>query len=265
LFFVAGAFLAGETLALAPPRRVTAVPVLALCLGATGWAILPPASGPLAPRQGRFTPARGLEPGRFPERAAEFLAAARSAGRDSGPRYAEVAHGGALLWRLYPPRQVFFDGRMELEPGLIREIGAARSSARAWEDLRRRRGAVGGLVRYDDRRRLVVQTPGAGGAPEQRTPNALLFGVERYALVYWDDDVMLYLSRAVAENEPFLAAEYRAVQPEDTVWTLEQAADPAFRARALAEVERKLGEDPACVRAAWLRRRLLALPPAGGR
>ncbi|MEO8503504.1 MAG: hypothetical protein ABI609_06360 [Acidobacteriota bacterium] len=263
LFFVAGAFLAGETLALAPPRRVIGLPVVGVCLVALWWTILPPESGPLAPRQGLFRLARGLEPGRFPERAADFLARAARDGRDIGPLYNEFAHGGYLLWRLYPPRQVLFDGRMELEPGLIREIGAARRSADDWDAFLRGRGAVGGLVRYDDRRRPVIAAApqGVSGATvvEQRTPSAVLFGTERYALVYWDDAVMLFLSRRAPQNAPFLAAEYRAVQPEDTGWTLERAADATFRALAIAEVERKLAEDPACARAAWLHARLIAL------
>ena len=275
LFFVAGLFLAGETLALrskvatpAPPGTAPAarplLPVAGaafLCLLLAAWSLHPPTSGPLAPRQGRFELSHGLAPGRFPVAAADWLAR----NPDVGPLYNELAHGGYLLWRLYPPRQVFLDGRMELEPTLLREIVAARTGAESWRAFLRRRGAAGALVRYEDRTRPVFATDPATGKPvvvANQTPNAALFPAARWALVYWDDEVMLFLDRALPENRPYLAGEY-ALQPEDTTATLARAADdPQYRAQALADAERRLAENPGLRRAAWLRERLRALAAA---
>lgn len=272
LFFVTGLFLAAETLALrrtagapAPPERdlpagsaLTLVGATLLCLLLATWCLFPPASGPLAPRQGRFELSRGLAPHRFPVAAADWL----ERHPDIGPLYNELAHGGYLLWRLYPPRQVFLDGRMELEPALLREIEAARSDAGSWQRFLRHRGAAGALVRYEDRARPVFAIDPATSKPvvvARQTPNAVLFPPDLWALVYWDDDVMLFLDRALAANRPFLTHSY-AIQPEDTAATLARAGDdPRYRAQALADVERRLAEDPALLRAAWLRERLREL------
>ena len=273
LFFVAGAFLAAETLALrrsargsagaatGPPAAPAAVAAGAAvaCLVLAAWCLHPPERGPLAPRQGRFELSRGIAPHRFPEAAADWL----ELHPGIGPLYNELAHGGYLLWRLYPPRQVFLDGRMELEPNLLREIEAARTGAESWQLFLRRRGATGALVRYEDRPRPVFATDPATGRPAvvaRQTPNAALFPATLWALVYWDDEAMIFLDRAPAENRPFLAAEYAAIQPEDTAATLARAsADPDYRAQALADVERRLGEKPRLRRAAWLRDKLRAL------
>lgn len=274
LFFVAGTFLAAETLALrrspdqagAATRQRTesaarATVASCACVLLAAWCIHPPASGPLAPRQGRFELSHGIAPGRFPVAAADWLE--RHPG--VGPLYNELAHGGYLLWRLYPPRQVFLDGRMELEPALLREIEAARSGAESWRAFLRRRGAAGALVRYEDRPRPVYAADPATGTPvvvANQTPNAALFPAERWALAYWDDEVMLFLDRALPENWPYLAGEY-AIQPEDTNATLARAGDdPQYRTQALADAERRLAENPGLRRAAWLRERLRALAVA---
>lgn len=271
LFFVTGAFFAAETLALRRSARESTattgqrmqaaagpVAVSCACLLLAAWCLHPPASGPLAPRQGRFELSRGIAPHRFPEAAANWL----EQHPGIGPLYNELAHGGYLLWRLYPPRQVFLDGRMELEPNLLREIEAARSGAETWQKFLRQRGAAGALVRYEDRLRPVFATDPVTGKPvvvARQTANAALFPAALWALVYWDDEVMLFLDRALAENRPHLANEY-AIQPEDTAATLVRAGDdPQYRVRALADVERRLAEAPALLRAAWLRDRLRAL------
>ncbi len=231
----------------------------ALAAAAAVWSAFPPASGPLRARHGSLGWGTGLASGRFPERAAEVL------GRhpELGPLYNEFAHGGYLLWRLFPPRQVFLDGRMELEPELLRELAAARESAHAWSDLLARRGAVGALVRYESRRVPVYEPDGRGGlrTAGTSTANSLLFPRELWDLMDWDDETMLF----VRPGSPgWSAAPYRAVDPEDLRATLERVAgDPAFRTAVLAEVERKLSSQPDCARALWLRQALLGSAPAG--
>ena len=118
------------------------------------------------------------------------------------------------------------------------------------------RGAVGALVRYEDRRRPVFEPDGSGGFRQvgESTANALLFPPERWALVEWDDEAMLFL-RPGAPG--WIEDPYRLVQPEDLAGTLARAAaDPAVRAAILAELDRKLETDPASRRARWLRDRL---------
>lgn len=260
LFFVAAAFFAGECLAepalrdrKPPPeaaardRRVAALS-LVLCLLAATWVVLPPGSGPLAPRQGRYSTGVGIEPGRFP---VQLAGAVETEWRDVGHLFNNVAWGGYLLWRLYPPRQVFVDGRNEVDPGILREIAAARRSERGWAELLARHDVDGALVRYEDRL-LQVLEPGTGGAPvvARRSPNALLFPRERFALVDWDDTGMLLVRRTPERAERLARKEYRHLHPEDWRWTLARAArEPAFRRAALAEAERRLRQAPPSERA----------------
>jgi hypothetical protein len=267
LFFAAAAPFAAHALAAASPgarsartERRLAAAVVALAFAVTLWCAAPPASGPLRARHGSLRWGFGLAPGRFPVRAAERLAAVPAV----GPLYNELAHGGYLLWRLHPPRQVFLDGRMELEPELLGELERARSDPRQWETLLRREGAVGALVRYQPRPVPIVEPDGRGGFRRvgESTPNAVLFPRERWRLVDFDDETMLFLlPEATGWSEP----PFVAVEPEDVGATLRGAAgDAALRAAALAELDRKLAAQPDCRRALWLRAELTRAPGGAG-
>lgn len=269
LFYAAGAPFAARSLAaLGEVRRLGrrserrwAFGAVAIAVTAAVWAAFPPASGPLRPRHGGLSLGIGLAEGRFPVRAVERLA-----GRDDiGPLYNEFAHGGYLLWRLHPPRQVFLDGRMELEPSLLHELVAARRSPEAWRNLLVARGATGALVRYETRPVPVVEPDGRGGfrVVETRTANAYLFPRRLWDLVDWDDETMLFVPTD-AEVAGFTP--YRSVEPEDVAWMLRRAAtDEGYRRAASVEIERKLAEQPDCRRAAWLldQMRGLSAKPSG--
>lgn len=268
LFFVGAAFFAGEILAdlsrVRDPnqeeRPLAKLLVPLACLLAAFWCVLPPSRGPLRPRQGAFRPGFGIEPGRFPEKAVDDLAKRQKAGNSVGNLYNDVAFGGYLLWRLYPPRQVFIDARNEVNPGLFHELAAARASEEGWTALLARYGIDGALVRYDDRPRPVLSPPVFPGGPprmEHHTTNALFFPRERFALVYWDDVAMIFLRRTPEREALLEREEYRFVHPEDWRATLAQAeADPLFRAAALKEIERRLHEDPEVGRALQIRQAL---------
>ena len=100
----------------------------------------------------------------------------------------------------------------------------------------------------------------------RHTPDAVFFPREEFALVAWDDVGML-LVRRTAERAALLAGtEYRAVHPEDWEWMLERAAgDPGYRRAALADLDRRLTDEPPCSRAERLRDALLGRSGAGRR
>lgn len=265
--FVGAFFLASECMAeLAtsdwrPPvrsSRARLLPVLACLLG-IAWCLWPPTSGPLAPRQGRYTFGSGLEPGRFPDKAVDFVEQVP----ELGNLYNNVAFGGYLLWRLFPPRQIFNDGRNELNPDFLRELATARKDSQAWYALLDRYQIDGALVRYDRRRRPVLEPPlVAGDEPRvvHLTSNSILFTPDRFALVYWDDLGMVYLARRPARRQLLEELEYLFVNPEDPEATLQAANDdPAKLRSTLHEVERRLREDPDCRLAAALQLELSEL------
>jgi len=266
LFYVVAAPFAARALgeltevrnASARSRRTLSIGSLAACVATVVWCASPPASGPLRPRHGGLRLGVGVAAGQFPVR----MAAELERHPDIGPLYNEFAHGGYLLWRLFPPRRVFLDGRMELEPQLLHELAAGRRSPASWRAVLTRRGAVGALVRYEARPVPIVE-PGPDGAlrvVERRTANSYLFDRALWNLVDWDDEAMLFL---LPDASGWSGEPYRFVDPEDPERTLRRAAeDEAFRRSALAEVERKLADQPDCARAAAIRARLTSL--AGG-
>lgn len=261
LFYVGAAFFAGECLATlhrrvpsdpaTSPARARRLRLLAtaLCLLAAVWVVVPPTRGPLAPRQGRYHLGFGLERNRFPVHLADEV----EEWPGLGNLYNNVAWGGYLLWRLYPPRQIFSDGRNEVDPELLRELAAARRSSRAWRDLLERHRIDGAVVRYEDRLLEVLEPPAEVGGPPtvtRRTPHAVLFPREEFALVDWDDAGMLLVRRTPEREERLAREEYRAVHPEDRRHTLVRAErDAAFRARVVRELRRRLAEDPPSERA----------------
>jgi hypothetical protein len=233
--------------ALAPAwggRRALAA-TLAAALLAAAWCVSGPLLGPLAPTH---RPGLGVAPGLFPDSGVAALARHAPVGN----LFNAPAFGGYLLYRLNPPRQVFWDTRNEVDPARLREVVEARRSAPGWQALLDRYAIDGALLGYEEVERPVV-VPGAAAPAEAHTASALLFPRESFALVHWDDVSMLFLARTPQRAARLASEEYRFVQPEDWRATLRRAAaDPQFREAVRRELERQLAEDPACRRAAQL-------------
>lgn len=266
LFFVGAALLAARLIALLPSRRIVplgpvGVMALVAAVGASAaaWCIAPPETGPLRPRLGPYAFGSGLEAHRFPEQAVDVLERQPKA----GSLFNDVAFGGYLIWRLYPARRVFIDGRNEVNPALLAEMTRSATDARAWAGLLERYGVDAALVRYRDALwREVVPRPGGSGESTVgfHTASYLRFPRERFALVYWDDVAMLFVRRTVERRRELSASEYRTVHPEDVqAFMAQAAADPGVRRAALAEIARKLAQDPDCRRAREIRQALLSL------
>ena len=194
----------------------------------------------------------GVQPGRFPEAGVTALEEwHRDAG--VGNLFNSAVFGGYVVYRSFPPRQIFVDTRNEVDPSILRQLAGARSDARAWRALVERYELDAALVRYEDRPRQVLgppSTPGGQPSVELHTTSALLFPQSDWALVHWDDLSMLFLRRTEARADALATSEYSFVQPENLQATLERAAtDPSFRAGLLGDLQRKLAADPECRRA----------------
>jgi hypothetical protein len=222
------------------------------CGLAVAWCIAPPSRGPLRPRGSPPRFGTGIQPGLFPAAAVDRVRELPGLGN----LYNDVAFGGYLAWRMFPPRQVFVDSRNELAPELLVELSAARRDSRRWQALLERWAIDGAIVRYDDRPLPVF----SGGGRKEHTISALWFPREQFALVHWDDVAMLFVRRR-PDREAFLARrEYRFVQPEDWRATLLAAArDPRLRDGVAADLRRRLAEDPTSERALRLQAALAEL------
>lgn len=182
----------------------------------------------------------GLQPGRFPVGAADFIEANASEAR----LYNDVAFGGYLIWRGYPARRAFIDGRNEVHADLLAELAASIDDGRRWSRLLESRDVEGAVVAY--RPQIVSSRDTITGAVTASTFSELHFPRSGWALVYWDDVAMVFVRRAGRLAELAERREYRWVHPE--AWRLglsktEESSPP----EALAlEVRRKRREDPDC-------------------
>ncbi len=161
--------------------------------------------------------------------------------------------GGYLIWTLWPERPIFIDGRNEVFLSLMERLAVARRDSRAWNALVRDYAIEYALVDYvDEPERVTVM--GADG----KTTMALepvsntRFPRSRWALVYWDDDGMIFVKRN-GMNSP--ANEYISIYPEVRAYQRYLVeAGKVNRASVEAELRRKLKEDPSSRRAQALLR-----------
>jgi hypothetical protein len=201
-------------------------------LAAAAWMLLqPPSSAAIG---------IGVQPGRFPEKAADFVEIHMKDAR----LYNDVAFGGYLIWRGYPGRRVFIDGRNEVHATLLRELAASVDDGRRWRALLDRHGVEGAVLRYRSESIPVVDA--VTGRRSAGTFSELHFPRGDWALVYWDDVAMIYVARrgrfaAVAES-----LEYREARPEAWAAGAMDAAWPGQTPLLVEEIRRRLGQDPGC-------------------
>ena len=188
---------------------------------------------------------------RFPVRACEELAT-----HAPGLRlYNDVAFGGYLIWRLYPERKVFIDGRNELYTKLLPRLGRIHTGEAPysdWRSLIQENGIEGAIVKYQPTKKGVLYppaTPGAEPVRGYRAWSAFLFLPAEWALVYFDDTALVFMKRG-GQGEPWIrSAEYRDLNQEDREYLVERAReDPALASRLRAEARRRLSESPRCRR-----------------
>lgn len=161
--------------------------------------------------------------------------------------------GGYLAWSLLPERPIFIDGRNEVFLPLMKRVAAGRSDSRAWSALLRDYDIQYALLQYVDEPDRVTTVAADGSTTTALVPfTATRFPRSRWALVYFDDDGMVFVRRAGA-NAHALADEYTALYPEG--WGYQQHLvqnRSVDRDAVLAQLRRKLAEDPRSQRAQYL-------------
>ena len=191
-----------------------------------------------------------FDAGYYPIAACDFLQRERL---PAARLYNDVKFGGYLLERFFPPRTVFIDDRNEIHEPLLRRIFSIlrRSDTRGWERLLAGYSIDTALVRYVPQ---LTEVLGPDRRPRiPRSFSALWFPARRWALVYWDDVAMVLVRRAGADPDSLGAKEYRVVRPDDLEYLRRGlAAGWLDRAAFLAELRRKLKEQPDCQRARLL-------------
>ena len=202
----------------------------------------------------------GLAAGNEPSAAVDFLDRERVGGR----LYNDVRFGGYLVWRWFPGTRVFIDSRNEIYGDLMRDIARSMEGPDTWKAFLDRHGIDAAFLRYPPTLQKVTWN-GKDGRPHQgvRAFSAAYFPQTDWALVYWDDDAMIVVRRTPAQAALIERLEYQALNPDD--WQFLYAGVLIGRippAVIVADIRRKLGEDPECQRALDLLRRFEPLEAA---
>ncbi len=207
----------------------------------------------------RFASGLGVDERRLPVAAVDFLEAAEPPGELLNAH----AFGGYAIWRLYPDRRVFIDGRDDIFAELRARLGGAVVDSRLWTELLDEYQIGHTLLEYLDRLEEVrIPDPSGGPSKTALRPYAFNhFPPSGWALVYFDDVAMVHVRRT-PEAAPLIERYgYAHVFPEDARFQLEAIGlGWASREGAIRELQAKIESDPSCFRA----RRLLEAVVTGG-
>ena len=182
----------------------------------------------------------GLQDERFPVAAARFLETRMSDAR----AYNDTAFGGYLIWQGWPERRVFLDGRNEVHAALLRELSAALDDGRQWSGLMDRHEVEAAVLSY--RKERIAVRDAVTGLVSESTFAETHFPANAWALVYWDDLAMVYVRREGRFASLADALEYRHIRPESAALGDLPAPSAPAADGVIADIRRKLGEDPDC-------------------
>jgi Flp pilus assembly protein TadD len=174
----------------------------------------------------------GVSPSRLPEAAVAFLRATEPEGRV----FNILGFGGYLIHELWPERQVYVDGRLDIyPPGFLDSYGMLMTTGEGWDAACGKYGITMALVDYrPDRMR------GTGLRARLRTD-------PDWECVYFGDNVLVY-ARRVPENaailERFGCPFDPGVRSVQSILDFVSSASAAELARALAAREAMLDVTP---------------------
>jgi hypothetical protein len=123
--------------------------------------------------------------------------------------------GGYLGWRLGADQKVFGDGRY-LFHSQLPEINAALTSAQNLADFAARRGLDGFLIKNLDAKLPTTRAYPDGTTRSFARPWFVSYlPREKWALVYWDDQALVFVDRVKVPPDWLAAHEYRWTIPGD--------------------------------------------------
>ncbi len=142
--------------------------------------------------------------------------------------------GGYITWRDFPRRRPFIDGRGFLDAGLLEKTVQFRKQSAVVRELEERYNFQAVLITYPI---LITDTPEAFADID------IAFHNLDWALVYWDDNSLLYLRRYKDYDRIIKEDEYRYIKPANGIWGIKpKIHDRDFRENLKRELERNAME-----------------------
>jgi len=164
----------------------------------------------------------GINYDRYPEGALRYMDKQNITGRV----FNTFPWGQYIIWRDYPARTVFIDGRANLPEPLLENMMLARSRPEVLDELSKSYGFESILVDYP---------------VQEETAQPL--SSQQWALVYWDDLSLLYLKRGGKYDPVIKKDEYHLVRPANTVLSTRTAGGSAAgRTQLINELKRNVEE-----------------------
>jgi hypothetical protein len=137
--------------------------------------------------------------------------------------------GQYIIWKSYPRRTVFIDGRANLSPDLLEKSQLFLWSHPLLDELEQQYGFQSILIAYPEKFE--------GGAADYDEG----FSHPQWALVYWDDISMLYIKRNEAYKKLVERDGYRLVKPDLLAsYFLRKHVTPQNRDAIIRELERNV-------------------------
>lgn len=161
-----------------------------------------------------------------------------------GNMYNAHEFGGYLIWRFYPERKAFIDGRNYLHRELFATMNFTLEDQNVWKEF---------LSRYDIRFAILSYPKKLPNRWDKFSSDVTgLFPPDDWGLAYWDDWAMVYLNRHHPGNGELLDQwEYRIIRPSEMHLEYLQylLKEPQLSQFIVGELNRKINEDPDCFRA----------------
>ncbi|KAF0146390.1 MAG: TPR Domain containing protein [Nitrospirae bacterium] len=150
----------------------------------------------------------GINYGLVPEEALRYMDKRNITGR-----MFNLFHWGQYItWRDFPKRRVFVDGRFGLPGDLLEKVNIAQADPSVLDELEGLYGFESVLVGY-----LLLNPHEAGGGRMLDSQPSSFLSSPRWALVYWDDQSLLYLKRGGMYDSVIMQDEYRFIKPADDI------------------------------------------------
>jgi len=141
--------------------------------------------------------------------------------------------GQYIIWKSYPRRTVFIDGRGYLSPDLLYKSQQFLWSNPVLDDLEQQYGFRSILIAYPEKM--------DGGAAMSDYDEG--FFHPGWALVYWDDISMLFVKRSEEFNTLIARDEYRVIRPDLIVsYFVRNHVTKKNRDSAIRELQRNMAE-----------------------
>ncbi|MBI4688808.1 MAG: tetratricopeptide repeat protein [Nitrospirae bacterium] len=154
-----------------------------------------------------------------------------------GRVFNKIEWGQYIIWRDFPKRTPFADGRFYLPDGLLEKQIEARGNPAVLDELYSKYGFESILINYtkwDPSVKSMLET-----SPD--IDMALLH--QGWALVYWDDLCLIYLKKGGRYDSVIKEDEYRYIRPANGIYSINaKLHNDYYRPLIISEIKRNISE-----------------------